>query len=205
MSKTLTQIFNETAEAIQQKTGNLEPISPENFGQEIVNIPGGGEAFNNYISFGTNYLEFHIDKFLEFLPEDIKNKVIIDSSGEDVKGHVWINLGTMCYNHDTQEVNSFHLSWYGGHVQFNWYQSIDVSYEQISPNELPANATVVDLLNKLIEKVGSNSVIMDFDFSGRGLTDYTLTVGPIFPDNSEYFTIDDLNQIFTKAEPPAEN
>ncbi len=73
-TKTLTQIFNEVAEAIQEKKGSSTPISAEDFGTEIANLPSGGSEDPNVFTIPYNAdLILHLDKLKQYLPTEILN------------------------------------------------------------------------------------------------------------------------------------
>ena len=129
MAKTLTEIFNETAAAIQEKTGKSEPIPAENFGSEIESIETGGGT--------TKYLEFPANGCLITLKSDILlNKLIelnvdVDAEMEMTgyyytEGGIYIGSGTVSLinSSEADSIMPVYLAIYGyegsGNIQIGF-------------------------------------------------------------------------------------
>ena len=198
MSKTLKQVFNEVAIAIQEKTGKEEPIVAENFGQEITNIKAIGNTKNG-IHFDSYYLTLDFSKLLELLPTEIKESKIITTSygSQSLKP---LGLAALAYfESDYIDMDDLSLSCYlaEGRVYLNWYQSEDVV--SIDTTNFDENTTVADFIEAIITALGTNTKDFDFEFSGRDITGYIWSKMPLLQDGLVCLTTDALSEIFSET------
>ncbi len=196
MSKTLKQVFNEVAIAIQEKTGKEEPIVAENFGQEITNIKAGG---NTGIHFDSYYLTLDFSKLLDLLPTEVKeSKIMTDSYGS----HSLKQLGLAALSYfengwiDMDDL-SLSCNLNDGRVYLSWYQSEDVI--TIDTTNFDENTTVADFIEAIITALGTNTKDFDFEFSGRNITGYIWSQMPLLQDELTCLTTDDLSEIFSET------
>ena len=68
-TKTITEVFNEVAEAIQEKKKDYTPIKPANFGKEIEDLKSGGDLVKTSTLTNPNII-IHLDKLKENLPKE---------------------------------------------------------------------------------------------------------------------------------------
>ncbi len=72
-TKTITEVFNEVAEAIQEKKKDYTPIKPANFGKEIEDLKSGGDLVKSS-TLTEPHIQIHLDKLKENLPEACLNR-----------------------------------------------------------------------------------------------------------------------------------
>lgn len=72
-TKTITEVFNEVAEAIQEKKKDYTPIKPANFGKEIEDLKSGGDLVKATTLVNPSFI-IHLDKLKENLPEEVLNR-----------------------------------------------------------------------------------------------------------------------------------
>ncbi len=103
MPKTFTQIYNEVATAIQEKTETTAPISAENFGQRILAI----RSLDNSVHLGNSGASgiFKLDKLKQYLPNEILNTNVYDCIGSQ-SGGMTIPVALCSYLHAASELQS---------------------------------------------------------------------------------------------------
>lgn len=81
-TKTITEVFNEVAEAIQEKKKDYTPIKPANFGKEIEDLKSGGDLVKATTLTNPSVI-IHLDKLKENLPKEVLNRQLhyVNSSG----------------------------------------------------------------------------------------------------------------------------
>jgi len=99
MAKNLTTIFNEVAVAIQEKTGKTAPIAAEDFGDQIRAIETKSNTkVREGLRFSTSNLCVHLDKLLEYLPDEVKS---LHVRSTDYSGSAFsfgtLNIATITY------------------------------------------------------------------------------------------------------------
>ena len=101
MPKTFTQIYNEVATAIQEKTETTAPISAENFGQRISEI----RSLDNSVHVGNTGASgiFKLDKLKQYLPNEILNTNVYDCIGSQ-SGGMTIPVALCSYSHAASEL-----------------------------------------------------------------------------------------------------
>lgn len=198
MSKTLKQVFNEVAIAIQEKTGKEEPIVAENFGQEITNIKAMGNTKNG-IRFDSHNLTLDFSKLLELLPTEVKeSKIITTASGDPALKS--LHLAAITYfSYGYSEVDDLDLNCYlnDGQVYINWYQGEYVV--TIDTTNFDENTTVANFIEAIITALGTNTKNFNFEFSGRNITEYIWTEMPLLENELVCLTTDALSEIFSET------
>jgi len=109
MPKTFTQIYNEVATAIQEKTETTAPISAENFGQRISEI----RSLDNSVHVGNTGASgiFKLDKLKQYLPNEILNTNVYDCIGSQ-SGGMTIPVALCSYSHAASALGSSATSLY---------------------------------------------------------------------------------------------
>jgi len=215
MAKNLTTIFNEVAVAIQEKTGKTAPIAAEDFGDQIRAIETKSNTkVREGLRFSTSNLCVHLDKLLEYLPDEVKS---LHVRSTDYSGSAFsfgtLNIATITYlwndgtddhsssMHEPDSLSITNHSWGSGtnvDININWYE--DELIENLNTSDFNANSTVEDLLTALIQKHGSPEVNISFSFSGRNISEYVFTETPIHPTSDKCFTLDAIAEILTEQE-----
>ena len=73
-NKTIVEVFNEVAVAIQEKTGKTASIAAKDFGDQIRAIEAKSNTkVREGLRFSTSNLCVHLDKLLEYLPDEVKS------------------------------------------------------------------------------------------------------------------------------------
>ena len=190
-TKTLTQIFNEVAQAIQEKKGSSTPISAEDFGTEIANLPSGGGADVDVLTIPYNStIVIHLDKLKKYLPTEILNTQLTYYNyygeqyylgiqvGEDIVGPISVrfsqvvNDASSYYSANASEIETGDIN-----TETNILSSVklfQVSGETGAeiPNISISNPmTVSDLIDSIITANGSNNVFCSYDYSAWGNED----------------------------------
>ncbi len=182
-TKTLTQIFNEVAQAIQEKKGSSTPISAENFGTEIANLPsGGGEDPVPFILPYEANIILHLDKLKQYLPTEILNTQLTyyeytdnqwclaarGSQGEF--GPIQILYATCVtsvnvdnVNFEVCEIGTDDIDKDNNKVTVNFRVSLLDFIEPINNVSIFNNMTVENLLENIIEANGSNVILCNLD------------------------------------------
>lgn len=224
MSKSVFTVYNETAKAIQAKKESTEPINPDNFGSEILNLKGSElESFN--VPVADRAILLHLDKLKQNLPQSVLNREfhIVENSGYRLTSEFTNVLGetvTMyslnlilfdVFRNDNLNKISFDL---GNSLTLRKPEgySIDIAiYAPDQDDKYISNIYVFDgitfseLLDNIIEANGSNVISLDtITSSGEGY-------GKIYSTNiywsdwergfAEGRTIPNINQILTLADP----
>ena len=225
MSKSVFTVYNETAKAIQAKKESTEPINPDNFGSEILNLKGSElESFN--VPVANRDILLHLDKLKQNLPQSVLNRKfhIVENSGyrltsefTDVLGEPItlydLNLTLFdVFRNDTLNKISFNL---GNTLTLRKPDGYNLEITIYTPNEYNEyiisdiyvfdGITFSELLDNIIEANGSNVISLDtITSSGKGY-------GKIYSTNiywsdrergfAEGRTIPNINQILTLADP----
>ena len=111
-TKTITEVFNEVAEAIQEKKKDYTPIKPANFGKEIEDLKSGGDLVKASTLTNPNVL-IHLDKLKENLPKECLNRQLhyVNASGV----HLGMNFsltGTDNYSIYSVQLHLFNLDYF---------------------------------------------------------------------------------------------
>jgi len=156
-NKTILDIFNETASALQEKTGNLEPISAENFADTINTLP----ASNSTILVYDQGIILNLQNLLDNLPEDLLNAVLSDyghiSSGQLSISAICLGIITGPNYSDTNfdnycssmflQINEYSNNWTVGIWTCN-------TYTQTQLNSISRSSTIREVLEALIDIYG---------------------------------------------------
>ena len=224
MSKSVFTVYNETAKAIQAKKESTEPINPDNFGSEILNLKGSElESFN--VPIANRAILLHLDKLKQNLPQSVLNREfhIVENSGYRLTSDFTNVLGetvTMyhlnlilfdVFRNDTLNKISFDL---GNTLNSRKPEGYNLEITIYTPNEYNESISDVyvfdgitfsELLDNIIEANGSNVISLDT------ITSYGEGYGKIYSTNiywsdwdrgfAEGRTIPNINQILTLADP----
>ncbi len=158
-TKTITEVFNEVAEAIQEKKEDYTPIKPADFGDEIYNLKSVPESII-IANPSSHYLAVNLSHILELMPATLRSAHVEDFyPSESCNGYFEINLATWVAisSWDTYTGNiSLYFSVSGDFVFRDGGQCSCEIYVDGQRHALggqytiPANATIAELIQLAI-------------------------------------------------------
>jgi len=197
---TITELFNDIAIAINNKTGNTGTIPATEFAEEINNITAERDLETPFGKAEASYsVSLHLDTLLELLPESEKTKQATSYSGDDFYHTIPLYI--------SMNVNDNYMRTIALSISYDPYShtEVDISLgdDNLTSLEIPAytektityTSTVAEVLQAVIAALGTDTIVFSADSSTTfGL--FEIGVGYTY-DNDTRFSTAALNKIFT--------